>query len=221
MKEHAVSTDYDHTVELFWSFRSPYAYLAMPRLDRLRQETGVAIEMRVVHPNILRNPNYFKTMNPLARPYFMRDTKRMADYLGMPFRRPLPDPIEQNPETLEVAPEQPVARWLGQLGVAATEAGRGFEFCWEVAQLLWNGQTDQWQTGDHLRQACARAGLDWTSLQRTVHDRQHALEAQLQAHAQALTAAGHWGVPTMTYRGEVFFGQDRIDVLTWHIKRSP
>jgi 2-hydroxychromene-2-carboxylate isomerase len=42
----------------------------------------------------------------------------------------------------------------------------------------------------------------------------------LQAHAQALTAAGHWGVPTMTYRGEVFFGQDRIDVLTWHIKRS-
>ena len=29
----------------------------------------------------------------------------------------------------------------------------------------------------------------------------------------ALQAAGHWGVPTMVFEGEPFFGQDRIDCI--------
>jgi 2-hydroxychromene-2-carboxylate isomerase len=36
-------------------------------------------------------------------------------------------------------------------------------------------------------------------------------------NADALSESGHWGVPTMVYGGETFFGQDRVDVLTWHI----
>ena len=36
----------------------------------------------------------------------------------------------------------------------------------------------------------------------------------------ALTAAGHWGVPTMAYAQETFFGQDRIDVLAWCIEQQ-
>lgn len=206
-----------HHIDLFWSFRSPYSYLALPRLRALAEQTGVTINMKVVHPNILRNPDYFKTMNRLARPYFMRDTQRMADYLGMPFRRPVPDPIEQDPQTLEVRPDQPLARWLGRLGIAATEAGHGFAFCEEVSKLLWDGTTDQWHEGDHLASATGRAGLDWQHLQSLVQDRPDYYESRLQANADALTAAGHWGVPAMVYRNEVFFGQDRIDVLTWRI----
>lgn len=105
------------TITLFWSFRSPYSYLALPRLQSLSESTGVAIDMRVVHPNILRNPNYLKTMNALAR-------------------------------------------WLGHLGIAATEAGRGFNFCLEVSRLLWNGAVDQWHEGDYLKNACHQTGLD-------------------------------------------------------------
>lgn len=208
------------TIKLFWSFRSPYSYLALPRLHTLSESTGVEIDMRVVHPNILRNPNYFKTMNALARPYFMRDTQRTAEFLGMPFRRPVPDPIQQNPATLEVSADQPLARWLGYLGIAATEAGRGFNFCLEVSRLLWDGTVDQWQEGDHLKKACSRAGLDWSELSSEVSARPDYYEQQLQANANALTASGHWGVPTMVYGSETFFGQDRIDVLAWHIKQD-
>ena len=214
------SADHNNAIELFWSFRSPYSYLALPRLKSLSESTGVPIQMRVVHPNILRNENYFKTMNPLARPYFMRDTQRMAAYLGMPFRRPVPDPITQNPETLEVDSHQPLARWLGHLGIAATEAGRGFAFCWEVSQLLWNGSVDQWHEGDHLRDACQRCDLNWDELKADVACNPEYYEQRLQANADALTQAGHWGVPTMVYGGETFFGQDRIDVLAWHLKSS-
>jgi 2-hydroxychromene-2-carboxylate isomerase len=208
------------TITLFWSFRSPYSYLALPRLQALGESTGVTIDMRVVHPNILRNPNYFKTMNVLARPYFMRDTQRTAEFLGMPFRRPIPDPIAQNPKTLEVATEQPLARWLGHLGIAANEAGRGFGFCLEVSRLLWDGSVDQWHEGDHLEKACSRAGLQWSGLSAQVTAKPEYYEQQLQANADALTAAGHWGVPTMVYQGEPFFGQDRIEVLAWYVKQQ-
>jgi len=207
-------------ISLFWSFRSPYSYLALPRLQVLSESTGVAIDMRVVHPNILRNPNYFKTMNVLARPYFMRDTQRTAEFLGMPFRRPIPDPIAQNPKTQEVATEQPLARWLGHLGIVANEAGRGFNFCLEVSRLLWDGSVDQWHEGNHLEKACSRAGLQWSELSAQVSANPDYYEQQLQANADALTAAGHWGVPTMVYEGEPFFGQDRIDVLAWRIKQQ-
>lgn len=206
-------------ITLFWSFRSPYSYLVLPRIQTISESTGVAIEMRVVHPNILRNPNYFKTMNPLARPYFMRDTARTAAFLGMPFRRPVPDPIQQNPVTLEVAAEQPLARWLGHLGIAANEAGQGFNFCLEVSKLLWDGSVDQWQEGDHLRNACSRAGLQWSELSTQVSANPDYYERELQVNADALTAAGHWGVPTMVYEQETFFGQDRIDVLAWCIEQ--
>ena len=208
------------SISLFWSFRSPYSYLALPRLQTLSESTGVAIDMRVVHPNILRNPNYFKTMNVLARPYFMKDTQRTANFLGMPFRRPIPDPIQQNPKTLEVATEQPLARWLGHLGIAANEAGHGFSFCLEVSRLLWDGSVDQWHEGEHLQNACNRAGLQWSELSAQVTANPDYYEQQLQANADALTAAGHWGVPTMVYEGEPFFGQDRIEVLAWYVKQQ-
>lgn len=214
-----MSTQLQEKITLFWSFRSPYSYLALPRLQALSESTGISIDMRVVHPNILRNPNYFKTMSPLARPYFMRDTQRTAAFLGMPFRRPVPDPIQQNPETLEVAAGQPLACWLGHLGIAATEAGRGFNFCLEVSRLLWDGSVDQWHQDDHLRDACSRAGLDWFELRAQVSASPGYYEQRLQANAEALTTAGHWGVPTMVYEDEIFFGQDRIDVLAWHIKQ--
>jgi len=219
-KDSTVSNNLHKKITLFWSFRSPYSYLVLPRLQALSESTEVRIDVRVVHPNILRNPNYFKTMNPLARPYFMRDTQRTAAFLSMPFRRPIPDPIQQNPETLEVAAEQPLARWLGHLGIAATEAGQGFSFCLEVSRLLWDGSVDQWHEGDHLRNACSRAGLQWSELSAQVSARPDYYERQLQANSDALTAAGHWGVPTMVYEGETFFGQDRIDVLTWYVKQS-
>lgn len=215
-----MSKDPHSKITLFWSFRSPYSYLVLPRLQALSGSTGVPIDIRVVHPYILRNANYFKTMNPLARPYFMRDTQRYAAFLGMPFRRPVPDPITQNPDTLEVVPDQPLARWLGHLGIAATEADRGLAFCAEVSRLLWDGSVDQWHEGGHLQNACSRAGLDWSTLLTHVTENPNYYEQQLQANADALTAAGHWGVPTMVYEGETFFGQDRIDVLSWHVKRN-
>ncbi len=40
------------------------------------------------------------------------------------------------------------------------------------------------------------------------------------APQNALNAAGHWGVPTLVFEGEPFFGQDRIDMALWRMKQK-
>ena len=37
--------------------------------------------------------------------------------------------------------------------------------------------------------------------------------------AGATELAGHWGVPTMVFADEPFFGQDRIDLLVWRLRQ--
>lgn len=208
------------TVQLFWSFRSPYSYIVLPRIIDLRMRYDVAIDLRIVHPAAIRNPGYFARMDPLARPYFFHDSARSAAFHGMPFRRPMPDPIAQDPKTLKIAAEQPLAIRLGRLGIAANDSGRGLEFADEVSRLLWDGRTDNWHQGSHLADAAARAGLDLAALEAAVARDPSRYDRALAVNDAALRAAGHWGVPTMVVDGEVFFGQDRFDQVKWRLEQT-
>jgi len=150
----------------------------------------------------------------------VRDSARAAAFHGVPFRWPVPDPINQDMQTLKIAPEQPLAVRLGRLGIAAAEAGRALAFCDEVSRLLWNGETDNWHEGDHLAKAAARAGLDLAAMEQMIAADPGRYDKALAANDAALRAAGHWGVPTFVFEGEPFFGQDRFDVLMWRIQQS-
>jgi 2-hydroxychromene-2-carboxylate isomerase len=155
-------------------------------------------------------------MDPLARPYFMKDSARAAAFHGMKFRRPVADPIEQDPNTLAIAKEQPHAR---RLGIAANERGRGLEFSREVSSLLWDGGASGWDRDTHLADAAARGGPDLSELETAIVADPDRCEARLAENDRALRSAGHWGVPTMVYEGEPFFGQDRFDMLGWRLKQ--
>ena len=50
--------------------------------------------------------------------------------------------------------------------------------------------------------------------------RYEALDAEVAANQAALEAAGHWGVPTLVFEGEPFFGQDRIDLALWRMQQA-
>lgn len=199
-------------IDLYWSFRSPYSYILLPRIIDLQRMYNVTVDLRVVHPAALRNPAYFARMDPQARPYFLLDSARAARFHGLPFRRPVPDPVAQDPATLSIAADQPLALRLGRLGIAATDLGRGLDFAWEVAALLWGGQVNGWNDGAHLAGAAARAGLDLAVLDRAIAAPAR-FDQRLAENDTRLRAAGHWGVPTMVFQGEPFFGQDRFDML--------
>ena len=185
----------------------------------LARDFAVDAEMRVVHPAAIRNPAYFRAMNPLSRPYFLLDSAREAAFRGLTFRRPVPDPIVQDQRTLAIAEHQPHIHRLSRLGIAAAERGRGLAFCDEVSRVLWDGPVDGWHEGEHLARAAGGAGLDLAELDRAIAADPGRHEAALAANDAALRAAGHWGVPTAVFRGEPFFGQDRLDTLVWRLRQ--
>jgi 2-hydroxychromene-2-carboxylate isomerase len=209
----------DLIVDLYWSFRSPYSYIVLPRIIELRDKFRVSVDLKIVHPAAIRNPSYFERMDPLARPDFMKDSARAAAFHGLKFRRPVPDPIEQDPNTLAIGkgaaprsmPRSP--RHSGQ------RAGAGLEFSREVSSLLWDGSVSGWDKDTHLAEASARAGLDLSELESAIVADPERHEARLDENDRALRAAGHWGVPVMVYEGEPFFGQDRFDMLVWRLKQ--
>jgi 2-hydroxychromene-2-carboxylate isomerase len=203
-------------IDVYWSFRSPYSYLVTPDLLRLRDDYDVDVCMRIVYPIAIRNPSLvFDPSNPNKSRYIVLDSRRRAEFLGMPFQLPArPDPIVQDPATLAVAAEQPYIHRLSALGVEAQRRGRGLEYVVEVSALIFGG-TEGWDQGEHLKDAVARAGLDLGELDAAIEGGDQLEEVE--RNQQALTEAGHWGVPTMVLRDEPFFGQDRIDTLRWRL----
>ncbi len=208
------------SVDLFWSFRSPYSYLATPRLVALNREYDVDINVRIVLPIAVRIANFFEQVNPLWPPYLLCDTMRIAEFYGIAYGWPWPDPIVQDFATRRVAVEQPYIYRLSRLGVEATLRGRGLAFIDEVSQIIWNGKVVGWHEGDHLEQASARAGLDLGALDAAIAAAPEKHDEIIAANHAGLEAAGHWGVPTMVFNGEPFFGQDRIELLVWRLQQS-
>lgn len=205
-------------VDVFWSFRSPYSYLATPDLLRLREDYDVAVTLRPVLPIALRAKSTLFDANDKKRPrYIFMDSRRRAAFLGLPFAWPKPDPIIQDRETFEVPAEQPLIWRLTGLGIEAERRGRGIEFAHAVAALIWGG-TVGWDTGDHLARATASAGLDLVDMEAALDRTQ--IETVVEANHRALEEVGHWGVPTMAFKGEPFFGQDRIDTLRWRLDQA-
>jgi 2-hydroxychromene-2-carboxylate isomerase len=149
----------------------------------------------------------------------VRDAIRLSQYHGIPFGRPMPDPIVQDLATGRIAADQPYIFRLVRLGQAAARRGRSLAFCADAARLIWGG-TVNWHEGDHLAAAAARAGLDFAELDAEAQADADALDAEVAANQSALESAGHWGVPTLVFEGEPFFGQDRIDVALWRMKSA-
>ena len=206
------------TVNLFYSFRSPYCYLATPEALALEQVFAVRVALRPVFPLALRQPNFFNPDNVKRAKYIMMDWLRRAEMLGLPHHWPSPDPIVQDMKSYAIAAEQPYIYRLTYLGVEAQRCDRGIRFAAEVARLIFGGTRD-WHLGDHLKDATTRAGLDLESMDAAIED-PTSHRQEVERNQVDLESAGHWGVPTFEFSGEPFFGQDRIDTLRWRLESS-
>ena len=149
------------TADLYFSFRSPYSYLAIGRYRALMESHAVEIALRPVWPLAIREPDFFERNHPNWLGYTMRDMLRVAQFHDIPFGAPRPDPIVQDVATRRIAADQPHIRRVTRMGQAAARRGSGLPF-----------------------------------------------------------AAGHWGVPTLVFDGEPFFGQDRIEMVRWRMDQK-
>jgi 2-hydroxychromene-2-carboxylate isomerase len=206
------------SVDLFFSFRSPYSYLALPKTLKLVADYDATVNLRPVYPLAVRVPGFFKRANPQFARYVVLDSSRVAKYENIPFRFPRPDPILQNMTTLDVAEDQPYIHRLTRLGAAAQLQGRALQFTDAISRVLWDGTVSGWNEGDHLSRAATAAGFDLAAMDAAIAADPDRYEKVIADNEQAHAASGHWGVPTFVFESEPFFGQDRVGMLIWRME---
>jgi len=206
------------SVDLYYSFRSPYSYLALPRTRKLAADYDVTVNLRPVYPLAVRVPGFFKKTNSKFLRYVAIDAPRVAQHEKIPFGLPRPDPIVQDLTTLEVAEHQPYIHRLTRLCAMAQREARSLAFAAAIAPVIWDATIQGWNEGDHLTRAAAAAGFDLPAMDKAIEADPDTFEAVIAANEKDHAASGHWGVPTFVFENEPFFGQDRIELLIWRME---
>jgi 2-hydroxychromene-2-carboxylate isomerase len=187
----ATNTGRRAALDFFCSLRSPYTYLAMPRVRRLAEHYGATLRLRFVLPMVMRG----LPVPRAKRMYIVHDAKREATRLGMRFGR-IVDPVGR-----------PVERGLAVLHRAVGE-GKGPAFAESFLQGVFADGIDAGSDAG-LDQLAVRAGLDAGLVAAALGDA--SWRAVADTNRAALLALGLWGVPSFRVdeRG-ARWGQDRL-----------
>ena len=205
-------------VDVYYSTQSIYCYCLTDRLIWL-QDQGVEVTIRPVLGAVLRLPENYENRGALETAYFNIDSRRVAEQLGLPCDGPDPSPITFLPGPgWRAGPDLTRNTWLNRLFVAAVDVGRGLGFLDHVLRAIWAGSLKGWDQPGALGQVLAQAGLVEAVLLDAMPENQ--AKEILERNAQAMYAAGHWGVPLMVYQDEPFYGQDRFDALLWRMRQQ-
>jgi len=181
------------SVELFFSFRSPFSYLAGPRAFALADSYDIELIYRGIRPMVTRGVPL-----PTAKKFYIfLDAAREAERLGMPFGK-IYDPLGKGALRCLYVAEH------------AAEAGRLPEFVLGASRAIWaEGVCVAGDKG--LRKVCEAAGLSWDDCREAINNTEY--HDRIESNNARLSELGHWGVPTFHYKDELFWGQDRIPHL--------
>ena len=178
------------SVDCFFSFRSPYSWIALERLYALADALRVELRMRPVRPMVTRGV----PLSPAKRRYILFDAAREARRWGVPFGR-IVDPLGEG-----------IERCLAAF-VFASEQGVERAFARAAGQAIWSRGIDV-ATDAGLNRVLSAAGLRVRAdaVRRYAGDWREPVER----NQHALRAAGLWGVPSMVTENGAVWGQDRL-----------
>lgn len=200
--ERLIAGDGPVPLEMWFSFRSPYSYLALDRIAELASRFDVELTLRAVLPMVQRGV----PAPTVKRMYIVHDAQREADRLGIPFGN-LAEPIGKGVENCLA-----IAKY-------ATDRGMGMAFARSAMQGIWSEARDVSEYVD-LRAVVERAGLDWEEARAALAPEAEAgWKAWAASNAEDLVTVGLWGVPSFRAGEYVAWGQDRIDLLADRLRR--
>ncbi len=208
-------------IDLYFSYRSPYSYLILPRMLKLKEKYDIEINFKVVYPIAIRMPEWFEGKNIFTYFFFkVIDMRRQAKKLGIPFTAKLkPDPIRQNIMTGKISSHQPYIFDICHLGQMAQMKGVGMEFAFEVSSLIFGG-VENWNTDENLSEAAKKVGLDLNQLRESVNVHEEEIIGQIKQNQVDQLNAGHHGVPLTVIGDKHFFGQDQFDKIMETLKEN-
>lgn len=187
-----------HTLEVYFDFSSPWAYLGASQVDGLAARTGATVVWR---PLLLGG--LFKALGQVDVPllamseakqrWMGKELERFATRWGVPYRFPSRFPL-RSVELLRV--------WF------ALPDARRREFVDRTMRAVWADDADVTSDaalaaliGDDHAEIRARAASD-------------EIKAQLRTATDSALAAGVFGVPTFVVDGrQLIWGQDRLELV--------
>jgi len=188
------------TVEFFFDFGSPTAYLAWTQLPRLAAEAGAQLVWR---PMLLggvfkATGNASPAMVPAKGRWMNQDMARWAQRYGVP--------LAMNP----YFPINTLTLMRGATGLQLRQPADFERYVETVYRAMWEAPCN---LGDPavLAQVLQRAGFDVDALLALVGDPE--VKARLVATTEEAVARGVFGAPTVFVGEQMFFGQDRLDFV--------
>lgn len=188
-------------IEMWFSFRSPYSWLALPRARGLARHYGARLELRYILPMVMRG----LPVPPIKSRYIFLDAKREAERVGLPFGRAV-DPVGAGAERALAVLHHAVPLGLGE---AFAELGLRAAWADGIALAEDAGLCD----------VARRAGLTADQVAAALADESWREAAE--ANRAALFDAGLWGAPTYCVNGgPAHWGQDRLWALEQDLQQA-
>lgn len=189
------------TIELWFSFRSPYSWLVMPRIRRLARAYGARLDLRPILPMVMRG----LAVPRIKTLYIALDCKREAERLGLPFGA-IVDPVGAGAERALAVLHHALPLGLGE---EFAELGLKAAFADGIALAEDRGLFD----------VARRAGL--TDAQTAAAFADDGWRTRVATNRAALLDAGLWGAPTFRVSGgPAHWGQDRLWMLEQDIRAA-
>lgn len=186
------TSEHPRELDVYFSFRSPYSYLALRRASELAATHGLALRLRPVLPMVMRG----LAVPPRKKFYLLFDAAREAQRVGIPFGR-ISDPVGPGAERCLAA-------------FCAAEGAQRGAFAQRAMTAIWSEGVDV-ASDAGLRAVCSAVDLAWTRVQAAMLD--EAWRSVAEHNREELTALGLWGVPSFRFGGHALWGQDRLRVL--------
>lgn len=181
-------------VEIFYSFRSPYSYLALEKLPAFVKRTGIDLRLRPVMPMVTRGV----PLSGEKRRYIWFDSTREARRQGIAFGK-IADPLigEGYKNALALFP-------------LAEAQGKALEFS---RQAMCAAFAEGRYLSDErvLRRLANDVGMEWPKCHEALGN--EGWRAAAEENAVTLRKLGLWGVPSFRCGKVCVWGQDRMWLL--------
>ena len=187
------------TVEFYFDFGSPAAYLAWTQLPALCANAGAEL---IFKPMLLggvfqATGNRSPVEVPAKGRYVRQDFERHAARYGVP--------LHFNPHF----PINTLVLMRGATAMQMHDGGARFgDYCHAVFRAMWVDEKDM-NDPAVVGQVLQTAGFDATEFLARVG--QQSVKDRLKAVTEEAVARGVFGAPTMFVGTEMFWGQDRLD----------
>ena len=190
-------------IEFFYDFSSPYSYLASTQMEAFAKRVAVPVVWRPFALGFVfkESGNAMTASVPAKGQYMLKDLARWAAYYQVPFQWPSLFPLKSTPAL--------------RAALAAEEHGKLIALSRSFFHTYWVENQDPTQP-EKIKELAGKLGLPGETILARAED--PAIKEKLRANTAEAVQRGAFGAPTFFVGEEMFWGNDRIEMLERFMK---